>query len=79
MCLVFFYLAVPETKDRTLEEIDELFANRVSVRNFKKYETTILDKAMRVVQEQHKPEGVVTEHVDNASPKKDEPPSYASG
>ncbi|KAK8016585.1 hypothetical protein PG993_014774 [Apiospora rasikravindrae] len=66
-CLVFFYLCVPETKNRTLEEIDELFANQVSVRNFKKYETTILDKAMRTVQEQHKPEGVVTEHVDNAT------------
>lgn len=54
-----------------MEEIDELFANNVSVRNFKKYETTILDKAARAVQEQHKPEGIVTEHVDNAALKKE--------
>ncbi|KAI1412546.1 general substrate transporter [Hypoxylon sp. FL1857] len=49
-CLVFFYLCVPETKGRTLEEIDELFANRVSVRNFSSFQTTIGAEALEVVE-----------------------------
>ncbi|TRX98005.1 hypothetical protein FHL15_001215 [Xylaria flabelliformis] len=50
-CFVFFYLFVPETKGRTLEEIDELFNNRVSVRDFKTYHTAIIDEALRDVKE----------------------------
>ena len=48
-CFVFFYMFVPETKGRTLEEIDELFANRVSVRNFRTFQTAIMEEALRDV------------------------------
>ncbi|RYP63926.1 hypothetical protein DL771_009038 [Monosporascus sp. 5C6A] len=48
-CFVFFYLFLPETKGRALEEIDELFANRVSVRNFRAFKTSIMEDALRNV------------------------------
>lgn len=37
-------------KGRTLEEVDELFANKVSAWKFKSYKTTIIDEALRDVQ-----------------------------
>ncbi|RYP21631.1 hypothetical protein DL765_002092 [Monosporascus sp. GIB2] len=48
-CFVFYYLFLPETKGRTLEEIDELFANRVSVRNFRAFKTSIMEDALKDV------------------------------
>lgn len=39
-----------EMKGRSLEELDELFENRVSVRNFKKYHTKIQSEALHDVQ-----------------------------
>lgn len=34
---MFAYLFLPETRDRTLEEIHEMFENRVPARKFKTY------------------------------------------
>jgi hypothetical protein len=42
---VFFYFFLPESKGRSLEELDELFQNRVSVRDFPKYQCISSEKA----------------------------------
>ena len=39
---------LPEMKDRSLEELDELFQNRVSVRDFKKYQSISSERAREV-------------------------------
>ncbi|KIX10426.1 uncharacterized protein Z518_01508 [Rhinocladiella mackenziei CBS 650.93] len=50
----FFLFFLPEMKGRTLEEIDELFQNRVSVRNFPKYECISSSRAREIaVKEVH--------------------------
>ena len=41
---------MPEMKGRSLEELDELFLNRVSVRNFRKYECALRQDAANDVQ-----------------------------
>lgn len=68
LCVGFFFLLMPELKSRTLEEIDELFLNRVSVKNFSKFKTTIGEEAAREVKDHaglfdHKP-GTATEQVE---------------
>ena len=35
---IFIFFFIPETKDRTLEEIDEMFQNRVAPRKFSGYQ-----------------------------------------
>lgn len=56
--MIFFFFFLPELKGRTLEEIDELFANRVSPWEFKTYHTTIQQKALAEVRRQ---EGLMDE------------------
>ncbi|KKY20280.1 putative general substrate transporter [Diplodia seriata] len=51
LCVGFFFFCMPELKGRTLEEIDELFLNSVSVSNFSKYRTTIGDVAARDIKD----------------------------
>ncbi|KAI1773940.1 general substrate transporter [Hypoxylon cercidicola] len=68
-CFVFFFLCIPETKGRTLEEIDELFANRVSVRKFKSFKTSIVAEALKDVESRSpgaEKKLTTTEHIDEA-------------
>lgn len=58
ICMIFFFFFMPELKGRTLEEIDELFANRISAWKFKSYKTTIQEQALAEVRRQ---EGLVDE------------------
>lgn len=39
---------LPEMKDRSLEELDELFQNRVPVKDFKKYQCVSSERAREV-------------------------------
>jgi hypothetical protein len=48
VCPVFFFFFLPEMKGRTLEELDELFQNRVSVRDFPGYECLSSERAKEV-------------------------------
>lgn len=42
---------MPEMKGRTLEELDEMFQNRVSVRKFRTYKCNVRDNAQQDAQE----------------------------
>jgi hypothetical protein len=44
---------VPETKGRSLEEIDEMFENRVSVRDFKSYVCLSSETAREIARKGH--------------------------
>lgn len=52
---------LPEIKGRSLEEIDELFQNGVSVRNFPKYECISSTRAQELVVMDMKREGSIQE------------------
>jgi hypothetical protein len=45
---VFFFFFLPEMKDRSLEELDELFQNRVPVRSFAKYQCVSSERAKEI-------------------------------
>jgi hypothetical protein len=66
-CMLFFFFFMPELKGRTLEEIDELFAEKVSAWKFKGYKTTIQEKAMAEVKKHNGSEtkGPVSEVVED--------------
>lgn len=46
--IVFFFFFLPEMKDRSLEELDELFQNRVPVRGFAKYQCVSSERAKEI-------------------------------
>jgi hypothetical protein len=67
---VFFWFMLPEMKDRSLEELDELFQNRVSVRDFKKYQCVSSERAREVAMTDAHGEGkgdVVVETVEDSA------------
>jgi MFS transporter, SP family, sugar:H+ symporter len=42
---IFIFFFIPETKDRTLEEIDEMFQNKVAARKFSSYQCVVSEQA----------------------------------
>lgn len=50
--MLFFFFFMPELKGRTLEEIDELFVNRVPAWKFKSYRTTVQQEALAEMRRQ---------------------------
>lgn len=42
------FFLIPETKDRTLEEIDELFEEKVPARRFKHYKCTRVENSAAI-------------------------------
>jgi hypothetical protein len=45
LCVVWFYFFIPETKARSLEELDEIFEANISARKFKQYQCRIVEDA----------------------------------
>jgi hypothetical protein len=48
--MMFVYFFLPETKDRSLEELDEMFQQRVPTREFKGYVCTGLGAQIRYLE-----------------------------
>jgi len=56
ICVVWFYFFIPETKARSLEELDEIFEAGVSARKFKQYQCRIVEEAKHDVYGEQKVE-----------------------
>lgn len=57
--VVFTFFLLPETRDRTLEEIHEMFEAKLPARKFKGYKCTYVeDIAARVEKEVHEMEEI---------------------
>ncbi|ETN40969.1 uncharacterized protein HMPREF1541_05249 [Cyphellophora europaea CBS 101466] len=64
--LVFVFFFVPETKDRTLEEIDEMFEDKVKARQFKRYNCVRAENARAVaMQDVENKQRETSEHVES--------------
>jgi hypothetical protein len=48
-CVIYFYLCIPETKGRSLEELDELFEAKVPARKFVGHSCQIVEDAKQDV------------------------------
>ncbi|PSN72636.1 general substrate transporter [Corynespora cassiicola Philippines] len=53
LCVVFFYIFMPEMKGRSLEELDEIFEAGVSAREFPRYKCKIVEDVIHDIDEQH--------------------------
>lgn len=53
---VFIFFMLPETKGRSLEEIDEMFEHRVPVRDFKNYHCMSSETAREIARKRLRPE-----------------------
>ncbi|KAK3988747.1 general substrate transporter [Cladorrhinum sp. PSN332] len=51
LCGIVFFFFFPETKGRTLEEIDELFERKIPAWKFKTTRTNMMDEALKEVRE----------------------------
>jgi hypothetical protein len=60
--LVFFWFLLPDVKGRSLEEIDELFEKKISVKEFPKYQCEISTRAHDIAI--HRDEKREQEHVE---------------
>jgi MFS transporter, SP family, sugar:H+ symporter len=63
---VFIFFFIPETKDRTLEEIDEMFQNKVGPRKFSSYQCVASAQAREHGLEKMGEKGVL-EHVESVT------------
>lgn len=70
--LVFVYFFLPDVNGRSLEEIDEMFRNKIPARAFKKYVCVEIEQAhergaLNVLASEKEAQRTEDEHVENAS------------